>query len=84
MTIYTIRTNDKELDRITTGAQRFIIRSGEVNLSTGKIFQFQDYRNGLPADHMGNNTLYQVTFIADSNMLPINEGCKLIAFKEAA
>ena len=84
MTQYTIKTGEKEADRIYRGDQTFVIRPDSEWYFTGNKITFLMIKNGKPAFHKIETKTYRVTTVLNSNEAPILDGWRFIAFKEIA
>lgn len=84
MTQYTIKTNEKEADRILSGDQPFVIRSRKEYFFKGDKITFLMVKNGKPVFHKVGTKVYEVTVVLDHETAPIERGYRLVAFKEIA
>ena len=83
MTQYTIKTNEKEVKEILTGAKRYIIRADKDAIKEGDIIKFQLMKSQKPVYHQISKRAYMVTIVDDYLTAPIARGTKLVSFREA-
>lgn len=81
MTIRTITTSVAEADRIYNGDQLFVVRKENDHISKGDLLMFDVCKDGNSVMRNISKVVYEVTFVADSDRIPVNKGWKLVAFK---
>lgn len=84
MTQYTIKTHEKEADRILNGEQPFVIRSRKEYFFKGDKITFLMIKDGKPVWHKIGGKTYEVTTVLDHENAPIERGYRLVAFREIA
>ena len=82
MTEYMIRVGEPEAERIYSGDQRFIVRADRMIVFKGDTISFQTYKNTKPIYHPVNRKKFKVSYIADSNEMPVVNGARFIGFRE--
>lgn len=82
MTIRTIKSNDVECNRVADHHQRFLIRSDKERYRLNEVFHLQNYRQGRPVKHKVEKTAFLITLIMGRELLPLEDGCQLIGFRE--
>lgn len=81
MTIRTITTSVAEADRIYNGDQLFVVRKDNEQVSKGDLLMFDVCKDGRSVMRSISKIVYEVTFVADCDRIPVNKGWKLVAFK---
>lgn len=82
MTTRKITTSVEESDRIFNGEQMFIIRMDREPFKAGDRLEFDVCKDGRSVLRKICKNTYEVTFVADSDKVPVLKGWKLIAFRK--
>lgn len=81
MTIYTLKTCEKEADDIFSGRQMFIIRSDRHGYRIGDRINFLVMKNGRPVTHKVEGVAFEISALPRA---PLEDGYKVIGFRRLA